>query len=169
MSLSATLKMSIRATKTLSGDLGSGGFNAAIESLQSFVDGAGAGAVDQIFADERTIAASANEDLDVATGGGLTDVTGQAVAMARIKALAIVASSGNTNNVRLTRPASNGVPLFLAAGDGQDIKPGGCYLWMAPDAAGVAVTAATADLINIANSSSGTGVTYKILILGAAT
>lgn len=169
MSLAASVKMIVQAQKTLSGDLGGGAFHAAVQAIQSFTDGAGAGAVNQIFGDTRTIAASANEDLDVATGGGLVDVTGEAVAMARIKAIAIFAAAANVNNVRLTRPSSNGVPLFLAAGDGIDIRPGGCFLWMAPDATGVVVTAATADLINIANSSSGSGVTYSILILGAAT
>ena len=70
--------------------------------------------------------------------------------------------------MRVTRPASNGVPLFLAASDGLDVKPGGCFLWLAPDATGVAVTAGTGDLINIANSSSGTSVTYDVVIIGAS-
>jgi hypothetical protein len=80
----------------------------------------------------------------------------------------VTASSSNTNNVRVTRPASNGVPLFLAASDGIDILPGGCFLWAAPAATTVTVTAGTGDLINVANSSSGTSVTYSVVIIGTS-
>lgn len=169
MPLTASVRASISATQTLAGDLGSGKFDAAISVLQAFLDGAGAGAADRMFKDTRTLAASAAEDLDVATGGGLIDAFGAALAMARIKAVIVKAAPGNTNNVRISRPAANGVPLFFAAGDGLDIKPGGVFLWMAPDAAGVVVTAATADLISLANSAAGSAVTYDIIILGAAT
>lgn len=165
MSLSATVKASISARDTRTLDLGSGVSDVAVALSTAFTDGAGAGQCDVLFSDQRTIAASSNEDLDLS---GSLEHDGQAAVFARIKAIIIKAASGNTNNVRLTRPASNGVPLFLAASDGIDIQPGGVFAWMAPSAAGVAVTAGTGDLINIANSSSGSGVTYDILILGAA-
>jgi hypothetical protein len=70
--------------------------------------------------------------------------------------------------VNVTRPAANGVPFMLAAGDGVALPPGGTFLWVAPTAAGVAVTAATADLIDIVNSGAGTSVTYDIVIVGAS-
>jgi len=37
---------------------------------------------------------------------------------------------------------------------------------VAPNATGYALTATTADLLQITNSSSGTGVTYDIIIVG---
>jgi hypothetical protein len=55
---------------------------------------------------------------------------------------------GNTNDVQLTRPA-NGVPLFLAAGDGVAIGPGDIFLLT--NRKGIAVTAGTGDLIHVAN------------------
>ena len=46
------------------------------------------------------------------------------------------------------------------------IKPGGTFALIAPDANGYGVTAATADLLKVANSSSGSAVLYDIMIFG---
>jgi hypothetical protein len=88
--------------------------------------------------------------------------------MARIKAILVKAASGNTNNVNVSRPASNGVPLFLAASDGIAVLPGGAFLWVAPNAAGVAVTAGTGDLLTFTNSAGTASVTYDVVIVGAS-
>lgn len=169
MSLSASIKVILQASQATTGDLGSGKFDVNQSIVQALIDGAGLGAVDRMFSDTRTLVASANENLDPATGGGLTDCFGAALAMARIKVLLIKAHATNTNDVILSRPAANGVPIFNAASDAFNIKPGGCALLVAPDATGYPVTAATADLINLANSAGGTPVSYDVLILGAAT
>jgi hypothetical protein len=129
-------------------------------------NGTGANAADLCFHDQRTIAASSNEDLDLA--GSLAGPFGASQVFVELRAILIKAASGNTNNVRVTRPASNGVPLFLAASDGIDIPPGGVFLWACPADGKVTVTASTGDLINVANSSSGTGVTYDIVIIGCS-
>lgn len=121
---------------------------------------------DLVFSDTRTITASSNEDLDLA--GSLSSVYGATLTFVELKAIMVVASTSNTNAVRVTRPASNGVPLFLAASDGIDVFPGGCFFWACPADGKVTVTAATGDLINIANSSSGTSVVYDVIIIGAS-
>ena len=108
-----------------------------------------------------TLAASANEDIDLA--GALSSAFGATITAAELVALYVGAAEGNTNDVNVTRPAANGVPLFLAAGDGVGVKPGNFHLFV--DEAGTAVTAATGDLINIANSGAGTGVTYDIVVI----
>lgn len=128
--------------------------------------GTGLGAADMQWSDRRTLAASATEDLDLA--GSLTGPLGTTLTFARVKAVLIKAASGNTNDVQVTRPASNGAPLFLAAGDGLAVKPGGLFLWVAPNAAGVAVTGATGDLLTLTNSAGSTSVTYDVVILGAS-
>lgn len=128
--------------------------------------GTGAGAADMKWHDRRTLSASGTEDLDVA--GSLTGAFGNTLTFARIKAVLVVASSANTNDVQVTRPASNGVPLFLAAGDGLAVKPGGLFLWVAPDASGVAVTGGTGDKITVTNSAGSTSVTYDVVIVGAS-
>jgi hypothetical protein len=129
-------------------------------------NGTGANAADLCFHDQRTINASANEDLDLA--GSLAGPFGAAQVFVELRAIMIKAAAGNTNNVRVTRPASNGVPLFLAASDGIDVPPGGVFLWSCPADGKVTVTASTGDLINIANSSSGTSVTYDVVIVGTS-
>lgn len=129
-------------------------------------NGTGANSADLCFHDQRTIAASSNEDLDLA--GSLAGPFGASQVFVEVRAVMIVASSANTNNVRVTRPASNGVPLFLAASDGIDVPPGGFFAWSCPADGKVTVTASTGDLINIANSSSGTSVTYDVVIIGCS-
>lgn len=129
-------------------------------------NGTSANSADLCFHDQRTINASANEDLDLA--GSLAGPFGASQVFVELRAIMIKAASGNTNNVRVTRPASNGVPLFLAASDGIDVPPGGVFLWSCPADGKVTVTAATGDLINVANSSSGTSVTYDVVIVGTS-
>ena len=147
-------------------DIGTAEISFPLSAAISYANGTGAGQADLVYAKTRTISASSNEDLDLA--GTLTDQYGATITFARIKAVVIQAASANTNNVRLTRPASNGTALFLAAGDGLDIRPGGMFCWAATDATAVAVTGGTGDLLNVANSSSGSSVTYTVIIIGAS-
>lgn len=130
----------------------------------SFTNGTGANQANEAFADTRTLAASATEDLDLA--GGLTDSHGTTLTFTKIKAIIIKAAATNTNNVQVTRPASNGLVAFMAAGDGVALTPGSCFALIAPDANGIAVTAGTGDLLTITNSAGTTGVTYDIVIVG---
>jgi hypothetical protein len=87
---------------------------------------------------------------------------------ARIKAVIISAASANTNDVQVTRPASNGTPLFIAAGDGLSVRPGGLFAWACADATSIAVTAGTGDLLTVTNSAGTTSVTYTVIIIGAS-
>jgi hypothetical protein len=130
-------------------------------------NGTGANSADRVFHDTRTLAASATEDLDLA-GGSLSSPFGAALTFVELRAIMISAAAANTNNVRVTRPASNGVPLFLAASDGIDVPPGGCFLWACPADAKVTVTAGTGDLITVANSGAGTSVSYSVVIIGTS-
>lgn len=145
-------------------DLGTPTDNFLKKTKIELANGTSANSADLMFHDTRTISASSNEDLDLA--GSLGTPLGTAAVFVELRALLISASSSNTNNVRVTRPASNGVPLFLAASDGIDVPPGGVFLWSCPADGKVTVTASTGDLINIANSSSGTSVTYDVVIIG---
>lgn len=128
-------------------------------------DGNGANQANQVFHDQRTLAASASEELDLA--GGLTNPLGQTVTFTKIKALLIRAAAGNTNDVLVGGAAANGfIAPFGDATDVIKVKPGGTLLLVAPDADGYAVTAATGDLLKIANSAAGSGVTYDIVAIG---
>jgi hypothetical protein len=132
----------------------------------AYAQGAGAGQADMMWSDTRTITASSTDAIDLA--GSLTGPFGTTLTFARIKALFVRAAAGNTNNVNVVYPASNGVPLFLAAGDGYAVKPGGLIALVDPSAAGVVVTPTSGDQLNFVNSGAGTSVTYDVVIIGAS-
>lgn len=168
MSLGATsVSVQVSSTHIKSLDVGDATFPISVTQAINLVNGTGSGSADMIFTDTRTITASPNtESLDLA--GSLTDAYGATMTFARIKALIVLAATANTANVNVIRPASNGVPLFLAAGDGIPVKPGGGFAWFCSDATGIAVTAATGDIITFTGSAGTSAVTYTVIIIGAS-
>src|SRR4051812_36623193 len=165
MPLTTVIDANITASLTSALDLVTAAAPLALNTRISMATGTATGKADVCWSDTRTVTASGTDALDLA--GSLTGLLGGTLTIVKLKALYVKAAAANTNNCRLNRPASNGVPLFLAASDGIDILPGGVFLWVAPGA-GVTVTAATGDLINIDNSSSGTSVTYDVIIVGTS-
>jgi hypothetical protein len=169
MSLTTTLSLTARGKQSGTVDLGSTAAERAISASVSLTNGTGgAGLADLMFADTRTLSASATEDLDLA--GALADAFGTAQVFARVKALVVQADAGNTNNVLVSRPASNGFGLFSAAGDQIIVRPGETFAMICgvADAVGHAVTAATGDLLTVTNSGGTTGVTYSIMVIGCS-
>jgi len=134
----------------------------------TFTDGAGADQADLHWSDERTLAASANEELDLA--GVLADAFGTTITFARIKAIIIEADSTNTNNVEVGGAAANAfLGPFKDATDIAVVRPKGFLCIVAPDATGYVVTAGTGDKLKIANSGAGTSVKYRIILIGSLT
>ena len=168
MAVTANVSASVSGTQTSALDLGIVSFPFSTSASAAYTSGTGAGQVDVVFTDTRTLSASATEDLDLA--GSLTGALGTTLTFARIKAIFVSAAAANTNNVQVTRPASNGVPWLLAAGDGIALRPGAFMVWGSgsTDASGVAVTAGTGDLITFTNSAGTTSVTYTVVILGCS-
>jgi hypothetical protein len=161
--VAATLNVHLSAKQTGSADLGTPQILVDIQKAMEFGPGTSAvGQANVLFSDTRTLAASTNENLDVA--GVLADALGATINAAEIVAIYIAAAPGNVNDVQFTRPASNGAPIFLAAGDGFALGPGDFSLRTYRN--GIAVTAATGDLINVANGGAGTPVNYDIVIIG---
>jgi len=166
MSLTAKVSLSVSGSHVNPLDLGSVVLPFAESAVASYATGVAAGQADRVFTDQRTLVASATEDLDLA--GVLIDAFGALITFARIKALIIKAAAGNTNNVNLSRPAgATGVPLFLAVSDGIVIPPGFCFAWFGTGP-GVIVTPASGDLITLTNAAAGTPVTYDVVIIGAS-
>lgn len=129
--------------------------------------GVAANMADKIYAASLTLGISAGQDIDLA--GVLFDPFGVALTFVKIKAVAILASALNTNNVNVSRPASNGVPWFLAASDGFALGPGGIYLYANPALAGIAtVTPGTGDILRLDNSGAGTSVALDLVIIGTS-
>lgn len=163
--LTTVLDVNLLATAVNALDLGNVSAPYTVNKRTKLASGTGASQADKLFTDTRTVTASGTDALDLA--GSLTDSFGATITFVKLKLVLVRAAAGNTNACRVNRPASNGVPLFLAASDGIDVLPGGTFLWVAPGA-GATVTAATGDLLNIDNSSSGSSVTYDVVLIGTS-
>ncbi|SFI31469.1 hypothetical protein [Nitrosomonas sp. Nm34] len=133
-----------------------------------FQFGSGANQANKVFTDTRTIGASSTETID------LTWTTLDAIAkrlnLTKIKALILVASENNSNDILLGSNSLNNpiTSFFGAANDRLRIKPGGMIALIAPDANGYAVVQGAADKLDIANDGAGSPVTYTILIMGVS-
>jgi hypothetical protein len=132
------------------------------------VSGVGLNQADKIYgAAGIVLGPSAGLDIDLA--GALTDPFGLAVVMVKLKAIALRAAVGNTNNVNINRPATNGVPWLTAVSAGIPLGPGGIFLFVNPGLAGIAtVTPATGDIFRLDNSGAGTSVTVDLVLIGTS-
>jgi hypothetical protein len=165
MAITGQVGINVQLTDTRSGDIETGSLKTAMAQAWAVAAGVGANQADVLFSDKRTLASATGEDLDVS--GALSALFGTAV-FAKVKAVVIVAAAANTTSLTVSRPASNGLLLFGAASDAlAAIKPGGGFAFWDPSLAGIAVTAGTADLLTITNSS-GASADYYVLILGTS-
>lgn len=164
--LSASIAAAVRAHLRSVDGAGTSELNVDAAANIDLANGTGDDQADLIFHDQRTLAASATENLDLA--GVLTDPFGNAITFATVKAIVLRAAAGNTNDVIMGGAASAAfVGPFGDATDTVAVRPGGALVLAAP-ADGWTVTATTADILKAANSSSGTGVTYDITIIGTS-
>lgn len=163
MTLTSKITIDLSASQTGSNDFGGPEFKPRMRKVIEFASGIGANQADLLFADERTLAASATEDLDLA--GVLADAFGATITAVEVVAIFIFADAGNTNNV-IVGDATAPVPLFGGTNPTFSVKPGGFFCVGAPNASGLlAVGAGATDDLKIANSGGTTGVTYEIAIL----
>lgn len=162
--LTANVKVAVNATLTGDSDLGGRDYVLTYSKTLSFAHGTGADQANQIWTDTRQIAASTTEDLDLS--GVLTSPLGTTLVFTKIKAIIIYAYSTNTNNVVVGGDANGLVNWVGNANDVINLRPGGFICLTAPDATAYAVTAATGDILQIANSSSGSVVDYDIIVIG---
>lgn len=117
----------------------------------------------RLYTATHTIAASGTLDLDFAAG--MNDPFGVAQTFTRIKAILVKAAATNTNNVNVGGTVTNQMSLFADNSDIVPVRPGGALFLDLGDA-GVAITAATGDLLRVANSGSGSAVTFEIVVVG---
>lgn len=167
MPLSTKLLVDLDADYTAALDLSTTENHLDFTRQIALATGTGANQADKIWHDERTLAASASEDLDLA--GVLVDAFGATVTLARVKGLIVYAAAANTNDVVIGNAASNGwVGPFGAAAHTLAVRPGGLLCLFAPGATGYVVTPSTGDLLHVANSAGGSSVTYDIVVIGAS-
>lgn len=167
MAVTADLGLSAGVYQTKTQDLTTSEDQLAFRRGVHLSSGTGAGKADKVFHDQRTLAASATEDLDLA--GVLTDAFGAVITFAKIKGLYISAAAANVNNVIVGAGTTPWVTLLNSTGT-ITLRPGASFGAMAgvADATAYAVTATTADILKIANSGAGTSVVYDIVIVGTS-
>ena len=82
MSLTGKITLNASAALVSARDLGSASVTESIATALTITDGAGAGQATQVWGDERTLAASTSEDLDLS--GDLSNGLGDTVSFTRI-------------------------------------------------------------------------------------
>ncbi|WP_119270861.1 hypothetical protein [Taklimakanibacter deserti] len=161
--LRATVYAGIRALYKGSTEVGTPEISLPLADPQEFTSGTGNFQSDLLFQDERTVTASSSEDLDLA--GVLADTFGTTLTFVEVTAIYVEASCSNTNDVVVGAATA---PVALGFGGTTPtwaIQPCGRFMVSAPKA-GWTVGAGSTDDLKIANSSSGSSVTYKIVIFG---
>ena len=167
MTLTSRMLLELSADFSSALDLASLRVPLDVKTQVDLANGTAANQADRIFHDTRTLSASGTENLDLA--GVLTDPTGATITFAKIKLLLIKAAAANTNDVVVGGHASAAFVNWVSdATDKVVVRPGGGLCLWAPGAAGYAVTATTADMLTVANSGAGTGVTYDVVIIGTS-
>lgn len=165
MPLDTKFRSQIIASYTSALDLATVAAPLNVDKTIRMATGVAAGQADRIFHDQRTLAASATENLDLA--GSLVDAFGATITFVKLKGIYVFAAATNVNNVNVIRETTNGVPLFLALSDGIPVGPGGEFRWVNPQN-GVTVTPGTGDLLTFTNSGAGTSVTYDVVLIGTS-
>lgn len=165
-----TVQVSMTNTNTV--DLRSIVDSLSLSIPLTLTNGTGANQATQIFSDTRTTDAT-GETLDF-NGGGLTDAFGNAIAMTRMVALILTASTANATaggggaslDINVERVATAGMGILAADGDILLLKPGMTVAFLVGTATGVTMTAGDTDSLKFAASAAG-NVTYTITIIGS--
>lgn len=169
MSLSGTIRDELRLTNTGVSELGT--ISDDVVSASNYpswtvADGTGASQADLVFRDQRTLALSTSEELDLA--GGLTDSYGTTLTFVKVKALYISAESTNGANIVVGGAAANAfLGAFANATDKINLPASAWLKWVAP-VSGYTVTAGTGDLLKIENDDGSAEAIYDIVIVGTS-
>jgi hypothetical protein len=111
------------------------------------------------------VTASGTDSWDLA--GVITDAFGNTLTIAKLKLVYVENRSTTVGDIiNVVRPATDGAAIFGADGDLSAVGPGGVFLWYNPSAAGVTVTGADTDNIDIVEVGGSNTVTYRICFIG---
>jgi len=174
--LTATIKASIVASTEHALDLSTVLDPLSVSEKFSPSFGSGDNAVDEIWHDRRTLAASANEDLDLA--GVLKNARNQTVTFAKVKYMLVI----NTSDVVTTghgvatdaqmevggAAATQFLGPFKDATDKIVLEVGDCFL-VTCKKAGWTVTGGSVDSLRITNTDGADALQYDIVLIGTST
>ncbi len=164
--VAGTILDSVRITSKKSADLSVPQDPFSLSVSKSVTFGSGDDQMDQIWHDQRTLALSTSEDLDLS--GALVNAFGGSVLFATVKLIMIQNVGGNRANLAVGGAALNTADLFFS--DSTDIMlldDGGVFLYYQPNT-GFTITAGTADILQIENLDGGQAAIYNIVIGGTS-
>lgn len=126
--------------------------------------GTSSGKADQVVIAERTLSGSGSDSLDLA--GGVGNIFGGTVTIAKVVAIGIVNTSTTTGDILVVGGAASNAfsTMFADATDKIKVQPGGSLFWASP-LVPADVTATTGDILQVTNAGSNS-VTYRIIIVG---
>jgi len=158
-----TTRVVVNVAGTLAGTPGLSTPQAAFSGAKTidFANGVAASQANMVYTTTLSIGSGATTDLDLQ--GSLTDALGAAFTPVKLKAVYIFSASANTTNLTLFGDAAS-VPILNTAATTSTLLPGGVFLMVQPPLAGIAVTATTADIIQIANAAGATASVDVILV-----
>lgn len=165
MGLRALIPQSIYALLTGSNDFATPAWELPKGYDAELLSGTGVNQVDKIFADQRSLASGATEDLDL-VGTALTDPFGVTVSFTKVKGVFLAASANNTTNLTIGNGTNPFVGPFGAGTHSLQLQPGG-MIWLFAPHTGWTPTATTADILKVANAAGATA-TYNVTIIGTS-
>jgi hypothetical protein len=165
MALTTRLNVQLDATQTSALDLVSATAPLSLPYRKQLTNGILANQANLVWSDQRTIAASGNDDIDL---GALTDPFGGAVVFARIKTMIVRAAATNVNNVVVGGASNTFGTWVTGTSPAVLVRPDGLLLLSVADATAYVVTADTGDTLRVSNSSSGSSVVYDIVLIGTS-
>lgn len=134
---------------------------------KNFTNGTGANQANVIWHDNRTLqdppTADANETLDV-NDGTLTDAFGDAVTVAKLKAIYVKNNSADAN-LLIGGATATQLELFADPCDILKVRPGGEFFLTSPDATGITV-GNNSDLKLAHDGTGSSSLTYDIILIG---
>jgi hypothetical protein len=163
MAKTLSTQVLVELKATLSDTVGMAAETAVAQALASFTlaSGTGANQGDMVYTTSATITTGATLSIDVKAA--LTDAFGAAYTPAKLKLIYIASKAANTTNLTILGNAAS-VPILSAATTTATLTPGDVFLITRRAAAGIAVTAATGDIIDIVNAAGASAVVDVILV-----
>ena len=157
----------INVATALSNDVDAGSASSSQDNTVTIklTNGTTADKADLTWTDQRTLADSATEELDLA--GSLASAFGASLTFARVKAI-MVKNESTTQVLTVGGAASNAFEGWISSGGTITVRPGGAVAFYAPDVTGYEVTAGTGDLLKVANGAAGDATTYTITVVGCS-
>jgi hypothetical protein len=152
-------------------DLGSVADNSRLEYARSLADGTAVDQADRLWHDQRTLAGSASENLDLTNLTNTLFGSTVTVNFAKVKALLIINLATTAGEDLLVGGAGAGGNAwsapFDADADAKIAVPADSMLLLVNKKNGWTVTNGSSDILKIANAS-GASVSYKIAIVGTS-